>query len=124
MARTYRLAAPRRLVNMLVKPLTRLGLAGRHTYLLTVRGRNSGRAYTTPVTLIENGERWLVAPYGEVAWVRNARAAGEVELRRAGRSSTLRIEQATPQQAVPVLRKYLTQVPIVRPYFVDVQGVS
>ena len=55
------------------------GLAGGHTYVLAVRGRKSGKRYETPVSLIENGERWLVAPYGEVAWVRNARAAGEVD---------------------------------------------
>jgi hypothetical protein len=29
--------------------------------------------YSTPITLVEaSGQRWLVAPYGEVAWVRNA----------------------------------------------------
>ena len=50
-------------------------------HLLTVRGRKSGLPRTTPVNLIEyQGRRWLVAPYGEVAWVRNVRAAGEVEL--------------------------------------------
>jgi hypothetical protein len=25
----------------------------------------SGRTFSTPVILVENGERWLVAPYGE-----------------------------------------------------------
>lgn len=117
MPRTYRLNPPRRLVNAIVSPLARLGLAGRHTYVLTVRGRRSGRAYSVPVLLIENGERWLVAPYGEVGWVRNARAAGEVQLQRAGRSETLAIEQVTPEQAVPVLRNYLRAAPVVRPFF-------
>ena len=51
-------------------------------HLLTVRGRKSGLPRTTPVNLIEyQGRRWLVAPYREVAWVRNVRAAGEVESR-------------------------------------------
>ena len=59
----------------------RVGLAGRHTYVLTVVGRTSGTRYSIPVILVEaRGERWLVSPYGEVAWVRNARAAGEVQL--------------------------------------------
>lgn len=92
-------------------------MAGRHTYVLAVRGRRSGRRYETPVTLIENGERWLVAPYGEVAWVRNARAAGEVELTRAGRSEVLGIEQAPPEQAAPVLKRYIKSIPVVRPFF-------
>jgi hypothetical protein len=60
-ARTYRVGSSRRLVNTVIGPLTRVGLAGRHTYILTVRGRKTGRAYSTPVILIEDGEHWLVA---------------------------------------------------------------
>jgi deazaflavin-dependent oxidoreductase (nitroreductase family) len=117
-ARTYRLSPFRRLVNRVVAPLTRTPLAPPHTYLLTVPGRRSGRLRSTPVTLIENGERWLVAPYGEVEWVKNARAAGEVTLSRRGRSERLRIEEATPEQAAPVLKRYLRMGSVVvRPFF-------
>ena len=81
MARAYHLGRARRLVNAVMAPLARVGLAGRHTYVLTVVGRTSGNSYSIPVILVEaRGERWLVSPYGEVAWVRNARAAGEVQL--------------------------------------------
>jgi deazaflavin-dependent oxidoreductase (nitroreductase family) len=104
-------------VNAAVGPLTHRGLAGRHTYLLTVRGRKSGTPYSTPVLLVEDADRWLVAPYGEVGWVRNARAAGEVEISRAGRSETLRVEEVTPAQAAPVLKQYLKSVPVARPFF-------
>ena len=83
MAATYRLSRWRRLLNALVRTLLRAGLGPRHTYLLTVQGRRSGQRYSTPVTLVEEGtNRWLVAPYGEVSWVRNARAAGQVTLSR------------------------------------------
>src|ERR1019366_7242104 len=116
-AKTYRLGASRRLVNAVVGPLTRIGLAGRQTYTLTVRGRRTGRAYSTPVLLIEDGERWLVAPYGEVGWVRNARAAGEVEISRARRSQTMGIEEVASEQAAPVLKQYLKSVPVARPFF-------
>jgi deazaflavin-dependent oxidoreductase (nitroreductase family) len=116
-ARTYHLGRSRRLVNAVMGPLARVGLAGRHTYILTVTGRKTGRSYAVPVILIENGERWLVAPYGEVGWVRNARAAGEVRISRAGRSERLRIEQATPEQSAPVLQRYLKGVSVVRPFF-------
>jgi deazaflavin-dependent oxidoreductase (nitroreductase family) len=94
-----------------------VGLAGRHTYILAVRGRRTGNRHETPVTLIENGDRWLVAPYGEVGWVRNTRAAGEVELTRARRTENVRIEEATPQEAAPVLKRYLNAVAVVRPFF-------
>jgi deazaflavin-dependent oxidoreductase (nitroreductase family) len=104
-------------VNAVIGPLTRVGLAGRHTYILTVRGRKTGKVYSTPLILIEDGGRWLVAPYGEVGWVRNARAAAEVEISRAGRSETLRIEEVAPEQAAPVPKQYLESVAVVRPFF-------
>lgn len=115
--RSYRLGPMRRVLNAAVKPLIRLGLAGRQTYLLTVAGRKTGRSYATPVRLIENDQRWLVAPYGEVGWVRNARAAAAIELSRAGRSERVGLTEAAPQEAAPVLREYLEQVAVARPFF-------
>ena len=117
MAQVYRLTRPRRFVNVVIRRLALLGLAGRHTYLLTVPGRSTGRLYSTPVILVENGERWLVAPYGDVGWVRNARAAGEVTLRRGRQTETLKIEEISPAVAAPVLWEYVRRVPVTRPFF-------
>ena len=100
-----------------MSPLARLGLAGRHTYILTVRGRRSGKLYSVPVILIEDSGRSLVAPYGDVGWVLNARAAGEVRLTRGGRSERLAIEELDATQAAPILQRYVKRVPIVRPFF-------
>ena len=70
----YRKSLWRRALNAFVRPLARLGLAGPHTHLLTVRGRVSGKPWSTPVSIVRDGEeRWLVAPYGTVGWVRNVR---------------------------------------------------
>jgi deazaflavin-dependent oxidoreductase (nitroreductase family) len=118
MAWAYRLGTWRRLVNRVVGALLRLGVSFPHTYLLTVCGRNSGRSYSTPVTLVEeNGERWLVAPYGEVGWVRNARAAGRVTIMRTRRAETVGIVELGAENAAPVLKNYLTRYPVVRPFF-------
>jgi deazaflavin-dependent oxidoreductase (nitroreductase family) len=117
-ARAFRQTTLRSLGNKLIGPLARLGLAGRRTHVLTVTGRKSGKRYSTPVQLVlEDGARWLVAPYGERAWVKNARAAGEVELTRARRTTRYRVEELGPQEAAPVLREYLRTTPIVKPYF-------
>jgi deazaflavin-dependent oxidoreductase (nitroreductase family) len=117
-AARFRQTRLRRLGNRLIVPLVRLGLAGRRTHVLTVRGRRSGRRYSTPVQLVlDGGERWLVAPYGEREWVKNARAAGEVELSRARRTTRHRIEEADAEQAAPILREYLRTTPIVKHYF-------
>jgi deazaflavin-dependent oxidoreductase (nitroreductase family) len=105
--------------------MIRLGIGPAGMHLLTVRGRKSGLPRTTPVNLIEHqGHRWLVAPYGEVGWVRNVRAAGEVELRRAGTAERCLAREATAEEAVPVLRSYLRQLRlVVGPYF-DVTSSS
>ena len=118
MARPYRLGFWRRLVNLIIRALLRLGMSPPHTYLLTVRGRKSGQLYSTPVTLVEeNGNRWLVSPYGEVGWVRNARAAGRIMLSRGRQSEIVIITELRPEEAAPVLKKYISQYPITRPFF-------
>jgi deazaflavin-dependent oxidoreductase (nitroreductase family) len=117
----YRLSPGRRAVNLLVRPLARLGLTGPRTFLLTVPGRKTGRLWSTPVSIVRMGaERWLVAPYGDRNWVKNARAAGWVELRRGRRRERLRVEELRPEEAVPVLREYYRRGRVTRPFF----GVS
>jgi len=119
MARIYRMSAFTRFGNTMAAAMIRLGIGPAGMHLLTVRGRTTGRPRTTPVNLIEHqGRRWLVAPYGEVAWVRNARAAGQVELRRAATIEHARVREATAAEAAPVLRSCLRQLRlVVGPYF-------
>jgi deazaflavin-dependent oxidoreductase (nitroreductase family) len=117
-AAAYRLSAWRRAANVLVRALLRLGLAPPRTYLLTVPGRRSGQPRSTPVTLVEAGpDRWLVAPYGAVGWVRNARAAGRGTLSRGRRRETVALVELGPAESAPVLRRYVAEVPITRPFF-------
>lgn len=108
----------RRLADVLIKPIARLGVGGKRLHVLTTVGRKTGRRHSTPVSLVYmGGEPWLVAPYGERQWVRNARAAGEVELTRALRTERVRVEEVDPQTAAPILREYLQSTPIVKDFF-------
>jgi deazaflavin-dependent oxidoreductase (nitroreductase family) len=116
--KVYGVTVPRRLVNAVVTPLVRLGLGPGHFHLLAVRGRRTGRVYRTPVTVLDwNGARWLVAPYGERSWVKNARAAGWVELRRGRETKRVRVEEVPPAERAPILRDYLRRVPFTRDFF-------
>jgi deazaflavin-dependent oxidoreductase (nitroreductase family) len=116
--RPYRKSVWRRGLNALVRPLAKLGLAGRSTHVLTVPGRESGRLWSTPVSIVRDGdERWLVAPYGERNWVKNARAAGWVELQRGRRRERLAVEEVAAERAVPVLRAYYRRFRVTRPFF-------
>ena len=118
MPKPYRKSLWRRALNTVVRPLARLGLTGPRTHLLTVRGRTTGRPWSTPVSIVrDGGERWLVAPYGDRNWVLNARAAGEVELRRGRRRELLGVEELDPADAVPVLRRYYELGRVTRPFF-------
>ncbi len=119
MARVYRITLLRRILNRMVKVYVRLGLPPRKYHLLTVRGRRSGRMQTTPVSVMElQGQRWLVCPYGERQWVKNARAAGEVSLTRGRRTETVAVEEELdPIKSANVLKRYVREEPITRRFF-------
>ena len=98
--------------------MTQVGLGASYRHILTVRGRKSGQLRSTPVDVMTHKEsRWLVAGYGPANWVANARAAGEVTLSRGGRSEMLAVQDASPSESVPVLRKYMREVRVTRRYF-------
>lgn len=116
--REYRVGTVRKLVNRLMTMLIRLGAGPRNNYLLTTVGRRTGVPHTTPVTLVQTTEgRWLVAPYGTVSWVHNARAASRVTLRRGRRTENCAVIEERAAEAAPVLKAYLQNVKIVRPFF-------
>ena len=119
--KVYRPGTARRAVDHAYAAMTRLGLGASYRHLLTVTGRSSGLPRTTPVDVMEHdGRLWLVAPYGEVHWVKNLRAAGAAELRRGRRTVAFDAEEVGPEVAEPVIRQYIAQVPVTRAYW----GVS
>src|SRR5947209_15531158 len=119
MAKTLHLNFADRMGDALVMTLLRAGVKIGTTSLLTVCGRKSGQPHTVPVTLVEQGgQRWLVAPYGVVQWVRNIRAAGTATLTRGRRSEAISVTELEAPEAAPVLKQYLLHVSAgVRSYF-------
>lgn len=88
--------------------LVRMGIGPSYVYLLEVRGRKTGKLYSTPVDLLElNGKRYLVAPRGRTQWVRNAEASGEVSLRRGSTSTKYRLRPVAEEEKCNVLKAYL-----------------
>lgn len=114
----YRVRLIERIGNAFMKGMIRIGLKPNTTYILSVPGRKSGKLHSTPVTLVEEGgKRWLVAPYGEVNWVKNVRAAGKAGLTRGRKSEIVPVTELGPEEAAPVLKMYIERVPITRRYF-------
>ena len=105
--------APRRVT--LFTPLARLLLAARvplgFNGLITIRGRKSGLPRTTPVAIIDvSGRRWIWAPWGEVHWVRNLRAAGGATITVRGRKEEVRATELDPTERVAFFRDTLGPV--------------
>lgn len=116
-ARQFRPSRGRRVVDAIVGVFARAGLVP-STYLLTTNGRKTGRPRTNPVTIVEHdGKRWLVAPYGIVSWVRNARADQRVVVRRRLERRDYTVREVSAREAGPILKKYVQIATPTRPYF-------
>jgi deazaflavin-dependent oxidoreductase (nitroreductase family) len=101
-------AAMERVFNRAFGFLVGLGLGMQHNYLLQVRGRKSGKLYSTPIDLLEmDGKRFLVAPRGRTQWVRNAEAAGEVTLKRGSFHQSYRLRTIPDSEKPQYLKAYL-----------------
>ena len=76
--------------------------------LVTIRGRKSGRPRTTPLAIIEvAGRRWVWAPWGDVQWVRNLRAAGRATISVGRRQEAVTATELDPTQRVAFFRDIL-----------------
>jgi deazaflavin-dependent oxidoreductase (nitroreductase family) len=108
---TYRRpTAAEAMINRFIGLLPRIGIGPRYMVLLQVRGRKSGRIYSTPVNLLDlHGHRYLVAPRGDTQWSRNAVASGEVTLVRGLRRETVKLTPLTDVNKPPILKTYLDQ---------------
>jgi deazaflavin-dependent oxidoreductase (nitroreductase family) len=95
--------------NRIFGYLAAVGLAPSFIQLLQVKGRKSGKIYSTAVNLVDfEGKQFLVSPRGRTQWVRNAEAAGEVRLKR-GASRTFRLRALADSEKPTVLNVYLTR---------------
>jgi deazaflavin-dependent oxidoreductase (nitroreductase family) len=96
------------LFSPLLQALLRMGLPVGPNALITIRGRTSGEPRTAGVAIIEvDGRRWIWAPWGEVNWVRNLRAAGRATLSRRGRKEEVSASELGPEERVAFFRDVL-----------------
>ena len=113
----FRMTRWRRIGDASIGALIRFGVVP-NSYLLTTTGRKTGQLRTNPVTLVEHdGRRWLVAPYGPVSWVLNARQAGRVTLRRRGQRLDCTVREVAAEEAGPILKEYIKMAKPTRRYF-------
>jgi deazaflavin-dependent oxidoreductase (nitroreductase family) len=106
---TFRAPSPiERIFNRVYGSLVGLGLGFSYNYLLQVRGRKSGKIYSTPIDLLElNGKPYLVAPRGRTQWVRNAETAGEITLKKGKVEQRFRLRPLADAEKPEILKSYL-----------------
>jgi deazaflavin-dependent oxidoreductase (nitroreductase family) len=98
----------RHVFNSLVAALTGLGVSVLGSRVLAVKGRKSGEWRTTPVNVLQVGDRrYLVAPRGTTQWVRNLRVAGEAKLRLGRKTEDVRATELPDGDKPEILRAYL-----------------
>lgn len=101
-------SAAEKIFNRVFGFLVGRGLGFSYNYLLEVRGRKTGKLYSTPINLLElNAKKYLVAPRGRTQWVRNAEAAGEVTLKKGTKREKFRLRPLTDAEKLPILKAYL-----------------
>jgi len=114
-----------RILNKAFGFVVGLGLGLRHNYIVQVRGRNTGRLYSTPIDLLElNGKRFLVAPRGRTQWVRNAEAGGEIVLKKGCKRRRFRIRIVANGEKPEILKAYLDRFKLTVQRYFPIQAGS
>jgi deazaflavin-dependent oxidoreductase (nitroreductase family) len=97
-----------RLFSPILKFLLKARVPLGYNRLVTIRGRKSGMPRTTAIAVLEvAGRRWIWAPWGEVNWVRNLRAAGQATISMPQGKEEVRATELDPAERVAFFRDVL-----------------
>ncbi|MGH7818587.1 MAG: nitroreductase/quinone reductase family protein [Candidatus Binatia bacterium] len=102
--------------------LTGPGVIGKHTLILTTRGRKTGREIPTPLLYVEDGGKlYIVASFGgndvPPGWYRNLKVNPEVGVEMSGsRSGRYRARTLGSEEAAPIWPKLLAIYPAYSSY--------
>jgi deazaflavin-dependent oxidoreductase (nitroreductase family) len=97
-----------RLFSPILKFLLAAGVPLGFNRLVTIRGRKSGFPRTAGLAVINvSGRRWVWAPWGEVQWVRNLRAAGSATITDHRRKEVVDATELDATQRVAFFRDVL-----------------
>jgi len=113
MPKPYRVNRFMRINNAVMRSLIGTGARIGTFAVLTVPGRKTSRPVSVPLVVFpHDGDRYLVASYGVVNWVRNLRAAeGRAQLRRGHTIENICAVELAAEQAGPILQASLRAGP-------------
>jgi deazaflavin-dependent oxidoreductase (nitroreductase family) len=118
-----------RFFSPILKFLLVAGMPMGFNRLVTIRGRKTGLPRTTPLAVIQvGGRRWVWAPWGEVQWVRNLRAAGRATITARRQKEEVSATELGPTERVGFFRDILgplaRSIPFGVSFFRIVDGVD
>jgi deazaflavin-dependent oxidoreductase (nitroreductase family) len=97
-----------RVFSPILKFLLTMRIPLAYNRLVTIIGRKSGQPRTAAIAVLEvAGRRWVWAPWGEVNWVRNLRAAGRATIEMPGRREDVTATELDAEERVAFFREVL-----------------
>ena len=94
--------------SRLLKRLVAAGVPLGYNRIVTIRGRTSGEPREVALAVVEvSGRRWVWAPWGDVNWVRNLRAAGRATIAERGGDIEVSATELDPARRVAFFRDIL-----------------
>jgi hypothetical protein len=105
-------------MSRLIIFLQRLGITFFSFHVLSIPGRRSGLMRETVVSpFTVKGERYLLS-FGQLDWVRNARAAGRGVLMRGRRQERIRLIEVKPPHSSRLVGEFPKQIPAGVQFFI------
>jgi deazaflavin-dependent oxidoreductase (nitroreductase family) len=114
--------------NPLAQRMLGFGIPLGPNALITISGRKSGLARTTPVAVVGiDGRRWVIGTFGETNWVLNLRAAREATITVGGKREAVKAIELSREEAAAffrdVLGPYVRSLPMGR-WMLDLLGAG
>jgi hypothetical protein len=104
--------------SRLIIALQRLGISFLSFHVLRIPGRRTGQIRTTVVSpFVVEGRRYILS-FGQLDWVRNARAAGWGLLGRGRHETRVRLTEIEPPESGSIARAFPAQIPAGVQFFV------
>jgi len=105
-------------MSRLIIGLQRLGIAFFSFHVISIPGRRSGQLRTTVVSpFAVDGQRYVLS-FGQLDWVRNARAAGWGFLSRGRNRAKVALVEITAPESRSVVREFPRQIPAGVQFFI------
>jgi hypothetical protein len=105
-------------MSSLIIGLQRLGISFFSFHVISVPGRRTGQMRTTVVSpFVVEGKRYVLS-FGQLDWVRNARASGLAILSRSRKQEKVALVEIKAPQSRAIVREFPRQIPAGAQFFV------